>query len=235
MRSRTILAAATLALAACGGTGSGDVTEFDDIPTAVSVIDVAGDVIITGNTSVDGASVAASADGDDDPETSIELVAGVLQVSDTCDGSGCSVDYVIRTEGDIAVTVSTSAGNVTVSDTTGDVTIDVTDGNVTLASVTGDFQVIVGDGTIIGTRLETDSATFDSGSGDIDVTFDEPLTTLIVNTERGDVTVQLPDGDYAIETSPEEDGVDLLIDDNPAATNTVSLTTGDGEITVYKR
>ncbi len=238
MRSRPILAAAGAAalaavLAACGGGGDADTVELAETPTAVEVAISSGSVQISVNANVGGATVSTAVDGD--VESTIEIVDGVLGIVDTCDGTDCSVDYTITTGSDVSVAVTTDDGNVTVANSEGDVTVGIGDGNLSLASVTGDLQVVMGDGDVIGTRLQAATATFDVEKGNIDITFDEVVTTLVASTGEGDVTVQLPDGEYAFDTTPEEDGVDLLIDSTDGAANTVTLATGGGDITVYRR
>ena len=67
------------------------------------------------------------------------------------------------------------------------------------------------------------------------LTFDLPVTTLVVATSDGDVTVQLPDGPYAFDLSAPDGSVDNRLDDDPAAPNTIALTTDRGSVTVYRR
>lgn len=227
--TRTVIVL-SLALAACAD-GGGNVIEFDEIPQSVEVSIAAGNVTVTGNAAVDTASVETAIDGDATP--SLELADGVLRVTDDC-ADDCRVDYSIAVAEDADVVVSTSEGSVTVSDITGAVTIDAPDGAVTLASVNGDLQVIVGEGDVLGTRLESETATFEVGDGDVDVTFDEVIATLIVATDQGDVTIQLPDGAYVFDTDP-EDRTELRIDPTSGAANSVTLATGDGDIIVYRR
>lgn len=231
MRFTLFTAALAVLVAACGGGDAGSITEFDDVPQRIQVDIAAGDVTVTGNANVSGVSVEAEIDGDATP--TLELADGVLTVNDDCT-SECRIDYSILTEGEATVVVATDDGNVTVNQLTGAVNVDAPNGAVTLASVAGDIQVVVGDGTVLGTRLESATATFEASDGDIDVTFDEVVTTLIVATDRGDITVQLPDAAYAFDTTP-EDRSELLIDNNPEAANSVVLSTGDGEIVVYRR
>ena len=228
--SRVVIAAALL-VAACGGDGGGNVTEFDDAPSQVVVEIVAGDVTITGNANVAGASVETEVDGDVTPE--LELTDGVLTIGDDCT-TDCRVDYSILVAEGTSVVVRTDEGNVTVNDLSGAITVDASEGAVTLATVTGDIEVVVGDGSVLGTRLEADVATFDVTEGDVDVTFDEIVNTLVVATGNGDVTVQLPDGEYAFETDP-EDRTELLLEATDGAGNIVTLATGDGDIVVYRR
>lgn len=231
MRIPLFTAAFAVLVAACGGGDAGSVTEFDDIPERIEVDIAAGNVAVTGNANVSGVSVEAEIDGDATP--SFELADGVLTVGDDCT-SDCRIDYSIFTEGEATVVIATDDGNVTINNLNGAVTVDAPAGAVTLGSVSGDLQVIVGEGSVLGTRLEATTATIEATDGDIDVTFDEVVMTLVIATDRGDVTVQLPDGAYAFDTTP-QDRSELRIDDTPEAANTVVLSTGDGEIIVYRR
>lgn len=231
MRFTLFIAALSALVAACGGGDAGSITEFDDVPQRIEVDIAAGNVTVTGNANISGVSIDTEIDGDATP--SFELANGVLTVNDDCT-SDCRIDYSILTEGEATVVIATDDGNVSVNQLTGAVTVDATNGAVSLASVVGDLQIIVGEGSVLGTRLESTTATFEAIEGNIDVTFDEVVTTLVIATDRGDVTVQLPDAAYAFDTTP-EDQSELRIDNTPDAANTVVLSTGDGEVVVYRR
>ncbi len=231
MRTFWISVFAALAFAACGGGDGSNTLEFDEVPTAVEITTASGNITITGNAAVDTVSVATTVDGSATP--TISLDDGVLSAGDDC-AEDCSVDYSVLLAEGADVVVATTRGNITLSDVDGNVTIDATDGAVTLNAVVGDMQIAVGEGNVLGTRLESSAAAIEVGTGDIDVTFDEVIASLTAVTERGDITVQLPDGDYTFDTDP-EDRTELRIDPTDGASNSVSLTTADGEIIVYRR
>ena len=234
MRSLRTAVAATLLLAACGG-GTDDTVEFDESPARIEIAALSGDISISGNANIEGTSVA-TVQTEGSPTADITLSDGVLSVGDDCaDADGCRMDYSIAVSGDADVSIATGVGNVVVGNTTGSVTIEMEDGALTIATVVGDISVTMGSGDILGTRLQSVMAAFDTGEGDVDVTFDEAVATLTVSTGRGDVTVQLPDGAYAFETEAPDGGVDLLIDNDQAAANLISLATDSGDITVYRR
>lgn len=234
MRSLWMVLAAAVAVAACGG-NAGSVTEFDESPSSIQVEIARGNVTIIGNAAVGGASIEADL-RDGDPAPSYDLAAGVLTVSDECGtDEGCRADYTVSIAGDADVMVATADGNVALTDLAGAVTLDVTRGDVTLNTVSGDMQVVIEEGSVLGTRLVADAATFESQRGDLDVTFDEPVMTLVVATDRGDITVQLPEAAYAFDATAPNGSVDLALEDDPAATNVVTLDAGNGSITVYRR
>ncbi len=221
-----------LAVAACGG-GDDDAITFDETPTVISVEATSGDVVIENSTSISGVEIATEIDGD--IEVTAEIEDGVLTVTDDCD-TDCVVDYAITVGGGTAdVTVVSADGLVRLIEITGTVDIDATEGDVTLQTVTGDLTVTATDGDVLGTRLTADTAAFEVGNGDIDVTFDEPLTSLFAATGGGDVTVQLDASvAYAVSTDSTSEP-DIQVDVDDASTSTVDLRTADGGITVYKR
>jgi hypothetical protein len=234
MRSMWMVLVVAVAVAACGG-GTGSITEFEESPTSIDLDVAAGNLTIVGNASIGGASIQADI-REGDPEPAYDLVGGVLTVSDNCTpDTDCRVDYIVSIAGDADVTVLTASGNVAVTELAGAVTVDAMDGNVSLTAITGDIQVAIGTGGVLGTRLESALASFETGRGDLDVTFDEPVATLVVASEDGDVTVQLPDAAYTFDTSAPNGSVDNLLDNDPAASNTISLSSANGNITVYRR
>lgn len=220
------------AVAACGG-GDDDAIRFDENPTEIAIEVTAGDIVIESSTSGTGVEIVAEAS--DDNEVSAAIEGGVLTISDDCD-SECSVDYTITVAGgDTDVTVVSALGSVRLIDMAGVVDIDAAEGDVTLQTVTGDLTVAATDGDVLGTRLTAANVTIEVGSGDIDVTFDEPVAALLAATGSGDITAQLDAAEaYAVTTdSPGEPDIQIDVDDT--AGNTIDLRTADGEITVYKR
>jgi hypothetical protein len=226
--------AAAVACAACGG-DAGSATEFEESPSSIQVDVARGNITIIGNAAVAGTSIEAEI-RDGDPTPTYDLADGALMISDECGtDEGCRADYRVSIAGDADVTVATADGNVALTDLAGGVSLDITQGDVTLSSVSGDMQVVIEEGNVLGTRLIADSATFETQRGDLDVTFDDPVTTLVVASDDGDITVQLPDAAYTFETTAPNGAVDLALDNDPAATNQVTLDAGNGNITVYRR
>ncbi len=226
-------AATALLMAACST--SGTTLELEESPAQVEVDIAAGAVTITGQANVSGTSVeTVILRGEPDPM--IELADGVLTIADSCtDSEECAVDYMIFVEGDAAdVKVTTGDGSVAVSNLTGTVTIDAAAGDVGVTSLIGDITVTLGTGDVLGTRLSSVNATFETGRGDIDVSFDDPTAMLVATTADGDVTAQLPEAGYAFDTQAPGGSVESRIDDDPGAANVVRLATDTGDITVYR-
>ena len=231
MSRRTVLVALavlTVAAAACSNIADADF-ESSEEPTAVVVTAGEGDVTIRANTA-SGTEVRWD-ESDATPTASIE--DGVLTVSDDCE-SACRVDYTILVGDAADVSVQLRQGNVSVSDVDGTIAITVTEGNVSLNTLVGTYTVVIeGEGDILGARLEGTTGSFTTETGSIDVTFDTAVTDLVVRSEDGDVTAQLAGGPYAVDAAG--DSVDVLVDEDATAASTVAISTGKGDVTVYKK
>ncbi len=230
-RSAAAVVALLAVMAACSGPVT-EITEFPDVPQRIVIVTTTGDVIIDADAAVDGVRIESALQGTDITST---LEDGVLTLGDDCDGDGCSVNYIVQMRGDVALEVTTESGSIAVSEINGDVLLQSQTGPITLSAVSGSAVATTEEAAIIATRMESALAEFRAGEGDIDVTFDEPVEALVVETGRGDVTAQLPDGAYAITTDTADGAVDLTFESDPASDKTVSLTTGEGDITVYRR
>lgn len=227
------LAAVALAViaSACAGTAD-EIITFDDVPTAIVIDTESGDVIVNANVAVSGVRIESAVDN---TVISADLVDGVLTISDDCSGDGCSVNYFVQMRGDVSVEVTTTSGTISVTDIAGDAGLASDTGGITLNAVAGSATATTGDASIIATRMESALAEFRAEVGDIDVTFDEPVEVLVVETGSGDVRAQLPDGSYAIDATTADGSTDLVLESEPESDKMVTLTTGEGDITVYRR
>jgi len=225
------LALVVLGAAACGGSAQ-EITTFDDVPTEIVIDTATGNIIINADVPIAGVQIESDVSG---TEISSQLVDGVLTISDDCGGDGCNVNYFIQMRGDLSVQVTTVSGSIAVSDINGDVALVSETGAITVNAVTGSAVVTTNEANIIATRMASALAEFRADIGNIDVTFDQPVEALVAVTNVGDVTAQLPDGSYAIEATTENGSTDLTFESDPGSDKSVSLTTGDGDITVYSR
>ena len=96
-------------------------------------------------------------------------------------------------------------------------------------------MVETGSSDILGTKLEAARATFNSGTGNIDVAFELIIADLMATTDAGNVTAQLAGGPYNLDLETGSGSIDRKIDDDDTSTNEVSLRTKTGDLTVYKQ
>ncbi len=226
------LLAVSLAVAACS-TASSSTTRLAGPVTSVQIEIFAGDITIDASASGDEVEIATTTD--DDAEPAIDLTGGVLTISDGCDAEGCRVDYVVAIPDGAELDVTTLDGDIVIRDNTGNMSLAAGEGGISLFSVGGDIEAVTDNGNLVGTRLTAATARFTAGTGTIDVSFDSPVSDLVAITGSGNVTAQLDAGvTYSIVAEATGD-IDLGIDSDEASTNLVALTTGDGDITVYRQ
>ena len=208
MRPRRLIsltAVLALAAASCSTSATAE-QEFSETPTAVTITSGTGGVSVTAADS--GATVAAeiSASGEE-PAWSATLVGTELVIDDGCgDRTDCEVDFVITVAGTADVTIDSADGGIAVVDMNSTVTIGGSARTVSLNGITGPISV-------------------DLESGDL----------LAVTSGSGDVTAQVPDGDYDIDASTGSGEVDVKVGDVDGVGSSIVMRTESGDVTIYKR
>lgn len=131
-----------------------------------------------------------------------------------------------------ATTLSTDGGNVSVSGDTGDLTARSGGGDVTADSISGtDVRLSTDGGNVSATAVESPHLTAETGRGDITLTFTSPPQYVQVNTSGGNVTIVVPRGSYIVDASTAGGSVSK-IQSTPGAHDTISATSGGGDITI---
>ncbi len=235
-RRRLALILVTLAVVAAACGDSTDVREFEfaEEPAEVVVETVEGDVSITVN-SRSGTRVEATVSyGSVRPEVTVELDGGRLVVGDDC-SADCRVDYVIRVGDAADVSVDVGSGDVSVSELAGLLTIVTGTGDVNLNTTDGPIRVEVGAGDVLGARLNAATAEVRTDEGSIDVTFDNIVDELTINSGSGDVTAQVPNVSYRVDAAAADGNVDVQVEEDPGAGPGITIGTGAGDVTIYKK
>ncbi len=214
-----------------------DETEVEGDVLEISLVATSGDVqvrVVPGRTV--GTITRTVRWNGDAPCLKSSLEAGLLALTDDC-GSGvaCAVDYVITLPASPDfVSVDTGSGDVGVDGLEGDVVVKTGSGDVTLAGIGGDVNVDTGSGDILGHRLTSTAFLGDTGSGDVDLTFDVAPLQVDVGTGSGDVTLAVPAGTYRVETSTGSGDVSLSgIEEGDGGT--LHVETGSGDIVIDGR
>jgi len=223
-----------LLAAACGS--ASDATEIeitDSFDTGAISID-SGNVVVLGNNDGTTTVEATLSYSGTAPEVSAEVVDGGLVIGHTCAGSDeCSVDYDISLPESTALVVEVGEGKLTVSNMKAELSATTGSGEVFLNTIEGPaIMAHSGKGFVFGTQMKTTDASFTAVEGDIDVAFDEVIESLLVTTDKGDITVQLQGGPYAFDLAT-DGGVTNKVDASDTAPNTVVLRTGSGDIEVF--
>lgn len=169
----------------------------------------------------------------------------------------CSLDGTLQVPERTAVSLSTSGGDLSVGNFTGNVKLNTDGGNVNVSSLTGGLQVSTAGGDVnVGTvndtgllRLTTDggnitgqavnapSAIAHTAGGDISLTYTTVPTNLQITTDGGNVTLDLPHDSTAYQVSATTDGGNVHIDssvhqDSSAHGHTIYVHTAGGDINI---
>lgn len=237
-RHNLILSIIVMALVAvaCGDSSDTQNFTFDEEPTAVVVETVNGDVTVTRSSgSGSTVEVTMSYSGRKPTIAVLEIDAdGRLAIGDDC-SQDCSVDYEIKVGDAADVTIEVGTGDITVNDLDGSFVIKTGSGDVNIVSLMGPITVEVGEGDILGARLTAATASFTAEKGAIDVTFDNVIDDLLVDSRDGDVTTQLPGGPYQVDATSATGDVDIKVDIDEASSKIIRISTGDGDVTVYEK
>lgn len=128
---------------------------------------------------------------------------------------GCDVDLVVRVPGTTALRVVTDGGD------------------IELVGLGGVIMAETGFGDIRGSGLRASDATFDTGTGDVNVRFRERPRQISSDTGTGDVRLAVPRGGYrlALDSGVGSKTVDGITDD-PASDAKITADTGVGDIIV---
>ena len=219
-----------------GACSTSDTAEqsFPETPTAITVTSGTGDVTVTATDS--GATVTAeiSASGEP-PAWSATAVGTELVIDDGCrDRTDCEVNLIVEVAGTADVTIDSADGGITVVDMNSNVTIAGTARNVALNGISGSIAVDLERGDLLGARLVATEASFHTGEGDLDVTLTEAFSSLTLTSGSGDLTAQVPDGDYDVDATG-TGTIDIKVGDVAGAASTIVMRTESGDVTVYKR
>lgn len=222
-------------LAAACSSASAAEEEFTETPEAITITSGTGDVTVTASDA--GATIEAeiSASGEE-PEWSADLDGTNLVIDDGCgDRTDCEVNFIITVAGTADVAINTTDGAVGVVDMNSRVEIRGAARAVSLNGITGPIVVDIERGDLLGARLVATDASFRTGEGDLDVTLTESFTSLAVVSGSGDVTAQVPDGDYRLDASTGSGAVDVKVGENEGAASAILMRTEKGDVTIYKR
>lgn len=231
----TFICSASLLLAACTTSTNAEVG-ISETPTAVIVTSGTGSVSVAAG-EPGGATVTAEiASSGDEPPWSAEIVGTELVVDDGCgDRTDCEVNLIIEIDGTADVTITTSDGGVTVVNMNSTVAIAGTSSNIVLNGITGPLDIDLASGNLSGVNLVSTDASFVTGEGDLDVTLTQAFDSLTVESGKGDVTAQVPDGGYVIAASTADGEVEINVDEDASASATITMRTGAGDVTIYRR
>lgn len=171
-------------------------------------------------------------------EVIIEQVGEVLHIAQDCRGFiidfGCQAKFTVSVPSDANVSGVTSNGSLGLDGIEAPVDVATSNGAITIQDVTSSVVARTSNGSITGTGLRSDTVDLVTSNGRVDLTFSASPTSVAVRSSNGALTVLLPSDapPYAVETSTSNGSVMTEIRTDPSATESISLQTSNGDITL---
>ncbi|MGW3228037.1 DUF4097 family beta strand repeat-containing protein [Kitasatospora sp. NPDC001095] len=230
-RTAVVSAVAVIAVAGPAGCDAGDVTGVGNGPAHVAEFEFTEQVTELVVTTGHGNIVTRPAGGSTTkvtetvryrstkPTTTRTRNGGTLTLSAGGCGSvlganaTCSVDYTVEVPKGAKVNLRGSAGDVTLTGTTG---------GGELHSEAGDIKA---DGVSGALTASTDG-------GDIDLTFAAAPGNVKATSSAGDVTLRVPNGHYAVEASTDVGDRTVRVTNDPSAATRLNLHSDVGNVSV---
>lgn len=198
-----VLLLGALALLAAFGTASGEASTIR--PTAaVSAVEV--DIDAGAVTATRAEDLAVTVEGRSGrlartPETTSEVIDGVLRVTGSCPSLGigrCDTAVTVALPAGVALTVRSEAGSIDVTGATAGADLRSTAGSIQVRGVEGGTRLRSDAGLIAGTVAHgpVEAAT---SAGRISLAITEDVSRVSASTEVGTVELTVPDEVYAVD------------------------------------
>jgi len=193
-----------------------------------------GDVFITataGDQVVIDATLAS-----EDVTITPQVAGGILSIQTTCgaavDTELCVADFRLSVPESVEAAVTTAAGDIVLVGMGGDADLATASGSVEVDGFSADTLLISGDsGIVLGLRLAAEEVVVSNGRGPIELNFDQRPLAVSGETTGGDIQFVVPGGTYAVTATTDSGEVTVEgIDEDPASTETLTATSGEGDI-----
>ncbi|GAA3705609.1 hypothetical protein GCM10022224_083840 [Nonomuraea antimicrobica] len=215
------LAASAVLLTGCGlaslaGPGNEESASYQvtDKVTKLQLKSGSGDAVIN---ETDGTAVRVVETlrwrGDDKPVPEHNVEAGELFLTYECRGN-CSVDYEIEVPKGLHLDLRAGSGNLTLRGLSGPLELDLGSGDADAAGLTGKKVFAK------------------SGSGNVELEFLAAPESTELDTGSGDITLDVPDGAYAVKSDMGSGDSNISVRTDASAPNKISITAGSGDVTV---
>jgi hypothetical protein len=184
------------------------------------------------------------------PAVTQSVSGGRLTLADpACNNTDCGVAFAVTVPPDVAVTVASEGGPVTVSGTNGasldsgggqvsatgihgPLTVTTEGGPVVLNGLTGLLSAETGGGTLWAQGVTAATATVITAGGDARIEFAKAPDTVIVSTDGGAATMAMPGGPYALTTDANGGPQTVGIPTSPTARRSITVTSGGGPLVI---
>ncbi|MEL6346863.1 MAG: DUF4097 family beta strand repeat-containing protein [Myxococcota bacterium] len=219
MTHRILIPAFGLLFSGCIVEGQTDAQTFTfDEPITDIRADVnAGDLFITGG-DVAAAEVFREIEwSGDEPRAVVWVDNGVLNIELECRSGQliCSADHTVTVPADVAASLVTGAGD------------------VSLEGLNGVIDIDTGAGDIDGRGLKSPDIIAVTGSGSVDLGIVDVVNRVELDSGAGDVDLTVPAGDYRVDASSGAGDVDINnINRDSQADSVIIISSGAGDISI---
>lgn len=240
----SVLAAFTISLAATACSGGGDLANaptesktFEFTGTNLTVESNAAELAIV-SADVQGIEVERQISGSvngNAPAPAWSLAGNTLTLKADCTGVsiGCKVLYSVKVPRSTVIKAENTNGLIDASDISTGLTATTGKGDIKLNNVTGPKVDLTSDnGQIAGEGISTKDVAATSDNGDITLGFGTVPGNVGVKSDDGNVALTLPEAEYRVETTTKSGKVSVDIAESDASTNTVQVTTRNGDISL---
>lgn len=207
-----------------------DVTELvfdlDNAPIEI----VAGD----GDTVVD-MTISTGFGGSD---VDLAQTGGTLRLTQSCPGFflgwACSAEFEVSIPPGVSVSGGTSNGAIVLTGLDESANVATSNGAVSLENVSGEITVRTSNGAIVGEGLRSMAVEATTSNGLIEMVFDAPPETVLLDTSNGAVNVILPSDAPPVNLSTDTSNGDIVTEvrTDPGAAITIQIETSNGDISV---
>ncbi|MBK5224452.1 MAG: hypothetical protein JJE52_16575 [Acidimicrobiia bacterium] len=148
--------------------------------------------------------------------------SGVARIDATCPRvvlvvGICRVDYLVQVPAGLRVDVRTDSGT------------------VTFEGLDGWVRVVTSDGAVAGTNLSTQEVLVDSQGGAVSLGFSGSPSRILVLSGGGSIDIQTPGGPFQVRASGGKGERTIDVPVEPDAERTITLDSGNGDVTVTSR
>ena len=171
----------------------------------------------------------------DEPEISLEVDEsnGVATASIDCHlNNVCEATVTAMVPATAAVSADALYGQVTLADTSGAAEIALQTGDIRLERLAGNVEIGVETGDVTGTDLACPGLYVGGRAGARTIHYAQTPLSVDLRTLSGDIGLEVPAGNYAVETSAGGAVTVEGLADDPTQTHTIGAVTEDGDISI---
>jgi hypothetical protein len=142
-------------------------------------------------------------------------------------------DVTVPSLSGATLTLNTAGGNLTAGSLTGAVNLDTYGGDVTVSTFSGGpLNLTSGGGNLNVEDMTAPQATITSGGGDVALTFTTTPNDVLITSGGGNVALTVPRGLYKINYDSNGGNYSSSVGDDPQATNSITIDSGGGDISI---